>query len=160
MSSPPTDEWESLGKILELSLKDHEDVASRLAIKPKFFYHIHLRYECGHEEDLGPTEIERDEDVEWLPYLVSDDNYPCPNCRGALSRAPVGCSEAFPRPVPSLTSSQLLIGSDLVDLNPQGRGKEPRNATTDPSLSTMSLVLRTLTKLSNERSGRSGNRRG
>lgn len=65
MSSPPTDEWESPGKILELSLKDHKDVASRLTIKPKIFYNIHLRYECGHEEeDLGPTEIERDEDVE------------------------------------------------------------------------------------------------
>ena len=36
MSSPPTNEWESLDKILELSLKGHEDVASRLAIKPNF----------------------------------------------------------------------------------------------------------------------------
>jgi hypothetical protein len=77
----------------------------------------------------------RDEDFEGLPYLVGDDNYPCQNYRGASSRAPVGRSEVFPRPAPSLTSSQLPIGSDdedyLIDLNPQGRGKGPRNMTTD-----------------------------
>ena len=131
VSPPPTDGWESLDKIFELLLKDHEEVASRPADKPKNFYNMYPRYECGHEEDSGPTDIERDEDVEGLSYLVSDDNYPCPNCRGDLNRAPVGCSGAFPRPVPSLISSQLFIDSDdendLIDLNPQSRGNGVKN---------------------------------
>jgi len=61
-------------------------------------------------------------------YLVSDGSYPCPNYRGASSRAPVGRSEVFLQPVHSSTSSQLLIGSNdedgLIDLNPQGRAKD------------------------------------
>lgn len=40
---------------------------SRLANKPKIFYNMHLRYGWG---DLGLTEIERDEDVEGLPYFL------------------------------------------------------------------------------------------
>lgn len=116
---------------------------SRLANKPKFSTICTC---VTNEEDLGLTEIERDEDVEGLPYLVSDDNYPCPNHRGASSRAPVDRGEVFPRPIPSLTSSQLPIGSDdeddIINLSPQGRGKGPRNVTTD-----LGLVLRTLTKL-------------
>ncbi|OCK81207.1 hypothetical protein K432DRAFT_442537 [Lepidopterella palustris CBS 459.81] len=136
-AQPRDDEWEDdLDKILRLSLQEHEEQQRALASRPKLFYDMHVRYECGHEENIGTTEIERDADQEGPPYLVQDDYYhQCPDCRGGPSAAqPHQFVLDMRAPSTQLPANGFGEEDDPIDLVPQGGGKGQRGAPAPPPL--------------------------
>lgn len=80
---------EELKKVMELSLQTQGEEEQGKSSAPKQFYHMHIKYTCGHEKDMGKTDIEMDPEGPGLPYLVEDDYYSkCPDCGGSGSVAP------------------------------------------------------------------------
>lgn len=134
-SQPPRGDYfddDELSKIMALSLESHAAEVN----KPKHYLKQRMRFSCGHETELPPTDIEFDPTQEGLPYILHDDYGHCPDCGGSSSHAATGRAEARPghilgdadplTNVSGHSDSFSGIDDDLIDLSPQSKGKGPR----------------------------------